>query len=345
MTLELKPFSIGGVKIEFPVVLAALAGYSDPPFRMVARSLGAPYCATEMLLDKSLLSKGKAQRRMTHLSEDDHPIAGQIIGGEPHVVADAAALLCRSGFDVIDLNFACPVRKTLARRRGGYLMKDPDRAVRIVRAVMAAVDRPVTLKLRRAFRENDTGCDAFWRIAAESFDAGVAAICLHGRSVEAKYTGPADWDFLAAAKRRFAGCTIVGSGDVLCPADALRMMAETGVDAVAVARGALGNPWFFRQVRDLVASRELYRPGIDEQGRLLAWHFEQACELYGEARGSKIMRKFGIKYARNHGSPRDVRAAFVAVKRPEDWRRVLEEFYGPGAQNPGAMVARTGPAE
>jgi tRNA-dihydrouridine synthase B len=225
------------------------------------------------------------------------------------------------------LNFACPVRKALSRRRGGFLMSRPKQALEIVRAVVGAVDRCVTLKMRRSFKEKDKTHDAFWEIAEGAFDAGVAAICVHGRSVEAKYTGPADWEFIAQVKRRFHDRTIVASGDVLEPPDALRMLAATGADAVAVARGVLGNPWFFRQVQDVAAGQPPYSPSIEEQKALLQRHFTHACTLYGPVRGPKIMRKFGIKYARLHPRPKEVRAAFLKVMRPEHWKTVLERFY------------------
>jgi len=327
MTSRLRPFRIGHITVEFPVVLASLAGYSDLTYRLICRQLGACYCTTEAMLDRQMLVNGKLRRRLVKLTDDDHPVAGQIMGNDPAIMAQSAGMLCEMGFDVIDLNFACPVRKVLSRRRGGFLMSQPGRVIEIVRAVSAAVDRPLTLKLRRAFNNSDIRHDDFLRIAEGAFDAGVAAICVHARSVEAKYTGRADWGFLAEVKRRFADRTVLGSGDVLCPADALEMLDRTGVDGVTAARGAIGNPWFFRQVRDLADGRGPYQPTLAQQRELLRWHFDQACELYGPKRGPKHMRKFGIKYARLHPQPARVRAAFVNVKRPQGWHDVLQEFY------------------
>jgi nifR3 family TIM-barrel protein len=328
MAVELRPFRLGGLTIGFPVVLAPLAGFSDLAYRLLCRRHGAVYCSTEMMLDKLLLVDGRLRRRLVQLDEQDHPVAGQLIGGKAETMATAARVLCEMGFDVVDLNLACPVRKALARRRGGYLMSEPQTAIAIVRAVLDAADRPVTVKLRQKFRSADDD-SAFWRIAEAALDAGAAGVCVHARSVEMKYTGRADWGFIAAVKRRFPQATILGSGDVLKAADALEMFDRTGVDAVAAARGVLGNPWFFRQVADLAAGRPAYQPSVAEQRELLAWHFEHACGLYGP-RTAKIMRKFGIKYARMHPEPQKVRAAFVNVARPEQWRAVLEEFYPSG---------------
>ena len=327
MTVELRPFRIGSVRVAGPIVLAPLAGYTDVAYRLICRRRGAPFCATEMALDRCMLVSGKLRNRLVRNIEEDHPLAGQLIGGDPATMAKAAQVMVNAGVEVVDLNFACPVRKALSRGRGGHMMRDPDRAVAITRAVLAAVECPVTMKLRQAFYRKDDTYDSFYRIAEAGFDAGVAAICVHARSVEIRYGGSADWGFLADVKRHFAEKTILGSGDVLEPAAALAMLEQTGVDAVSVARGALGNPWFFRQVLDLADGRAMHRPTLAEQRDLLRRHFVHACEIYGPVRGPKIMRKFGIKYARIHPTPRRVRIAFAAVRRPSDWMAVLGECY------------------
>ena len=324
----LNGFRIGDVEIDFPVLLAPLAGYSDLPYRQVCRNLGAPFCTTEMMLDRCLLVKPRKPQYISRTDDGDHPVAGQIIGNEPETMAAAAELLDRRGFDAIDLNFACPVRKALRRRRGGHLMRDPRLTVKITRAVIAAAGgRPVTLKLRRSFDESDRENEEFWRIAEGAFEAGTAAICVHARSVEAKYSGPSDWEFLASVKRHFGDKTIIGSGDIMTAPDAIAMFARTGVDAVSVARGALGNPWIFGQCRDLAAGREMYVPSLSEQKEVIADHFRRTALFYGERRATKNMRKFGIKYARMHPTPKKLRMAFVAVKNADDWFAVLDNFY------------------
>ncbi len=303
-----------------------MAGYTDLPYRLICRRLGADYCVTEMMLAKLLCQPGKLRNRLVKLADDDHPVAGQLLGNDPGEMAQAAGELAEMGFDIVDLNFGCPVRKALRRHRGGFMMSKPAQAVEIVRAVIDAVDIPVTVKLRMKFKDDDSE-DAFWQIAEESFDAGAAAVIIHARSVEAKYTGQADWGFIKRVAEHFPGKTIIGSGDVLKPQDAIDMLARTGVSAAAVARGALGNPWFFRQVEDIAAGRVPYEPSLAEQAKLLVDHMAGAVDLYGAVRAPKIMRKFGIKYARMHPHPRLVRAAFVAIKRPEHWQKVLDEFY------------------
>jgi len=307
-------------------VLAPLAGYTDLPYRLICREFGAPYCSTEMMLDRQMLLPGRLRRRLVHLDEADHPVAGQIIGSDPSVMASAAADLCGSGFDVVDVNFACPVRKVLARRRGGHLLRDPERAEAILRAVAAAVGRPFTVKLRTAF-DADSGPGAFWRIVEAAFDAGAAAVCVHARTVAQRYTGLADWAFLAEVKRRFAARTVIGSGDVTGPDAAVEMIRTTGADGAAFARAAIGNPWVFRHLRDRLTGREPRPPGLAEQRDVMQRQFEHTVALYGPRRGPRRMTKFGIKYARLHPTPAKARAAFAAARGPDGFRRVLDTFY------------------
>ena len=209
---------------------------------------------------------------------------------------------------------------------------DPERALATVRAVVEAVPgRPVTLKLRRAFRNADRTHESFWRIALGAFRAGVSAIAVHARSVEQKYTGRADWEFLAEVKRAFPDRTILGSGDVTNPAEALRMMAETGVDGVLAARGAIGNPWFFSQARDLAAGRPPRQPALDEQREVIDRHYRLACEAYDPRRGLKILRHFSLQYAKMHPRRTDLRNALVKVRTEDEWRDVIDRFYASDA--------------
>jgi tRNA-dihydrouridine synthase B len=327
MSLELKPLMLGDLNVGLPMILAPLAGYTDQAYRMLCRSLGAEYCATEMMLDKSLLISQKLRNRLVQPYQGDAPLAGQLIGNEPEEMAAAAVELQKMNLDVIDLNFACPVRKAIGRRRGGHLMRDPDRVVAIVRAVIDAVDLPVTVKIRKSFAEDDTTYDAMWQILEESFTAGASMVCVHARSVEALYRGRADWNVLARVKQSYPDRTIVGSGDVLSAQAGIDMMEQTGVDGVLAARGVLGNPWLFRQFRDIAAGREPYMPSLAEQAQVMRRHFDHVVELYGESKGARIMRKFGIRYGQMHPTPKKLRVAFVEVKNAKQWHAVIDKFY------------------
>ncbi len=327
VNFEIKPLRIGELEIGLPVVLAPLAGYSDRAFRCLCRRMGCEYCTSEMVLDRCVTARRRKPPAILAINEADHPVGGQLIGNDPETMATGARAICAMGFDVVDLNFACPVNKAMKRSRGGRMMDEPKQVVKIVKAVVDVCDRPVTLKVRQKFADADTE-ENFWYLAEGARDAGAAAITVHARSVEQKYMGTADWDFLKRVKEKFPDWTVIGSGDVLSPADALRMITETGVDASAVARGVLGNPWFFRQVKELIDGREPYQPDLAEQKQILIDHMDAAEELYGPIMGPKIMRKWGIRYARMHPHPKQVRMAFVEIKKPDDWREVIEKYYG-----------------
>lgn len=337
---------IGPFSFDFPVVQAALSGYSDLPMRLLARRFGAPYCLHEVVLDKSVVFSAKVRSKILGpMHPEDHPVAGQLMGAEPEVFAAGAVHLVEAGFDVVDINFGCPVRKVLGRCRGGYLLSTPDTAVEIVRAVRAAVPPmiPVTLKMRRGMDHTAESERNFFRIFDAAFEAGVAAITVHGRTVQQKYVGPSNWDFLAAVKRHAGDRVVLGSGDLFTARDIQRMLEHTGVDGVTVARGCIGNPWIFAEARALLSGRQLPEPpSVMEQGAIIRTHFDLTVTVYGERTAALILRKFGIKYAELHPHTKAVRMAFAAARNCEEWRAVLAEWYDPARAWP-IVVRKEGP--
>lgn len=332
----LRPLEIGTVKIGFPVVQAALSGYSDMAMRVVARRLGASYTLCEVVLDRLVLQGGRKTRRFLQIMDDEHPVGGQLMGSDPEQFAIAARELSDAGFDIIDINFGCPVKKVLGRCRGGYLLSQPATALEIVSRVRDAVGhhKPVTVKMRRGMDDSQQSCDNFLAIFDGAFSRGVAAITVHGRTVQQKYVGPSRWSFLRQVKDHAPHRTVLGSGDLFTAQDCVSMLRETGVDGVSVARGAIGNPWIFSRVRALMAGLPLPDPPtLHEQREVIQEHYRLACELYGPEIGARQMRKFGIQYARLHPRGLEVRDAFVSVRRPDDWQAVFEHWYakdGPG---------------
>jgi nifR3 family TIM-barrel protein len=328
---ELRPLEIGNVSIGFPVVQAALSGYSDGPMRIVARRLGAPYTLAEVMIDRFLLDLKDRVRTRRHLqvSDEEHPIGGQLMGSKPGQFGPAAQKLVAAGFDVIDINFGCPVKSAVGGCRGGYHLGQPDVALEIVSRVREAVPAsiPVTLKMRRGIDDSDDSRDCFFRILDGAFARGVAAITVHGRTVEQKYTGPSNWDFLREVKQHAGHRTILGSGDLFTAQACLDMLAHTGVDGVSVARGAIGNPWIFQQVQALAAGLPLPVPDVAEQRRVLQMHCD-LCQAHGGATGAiSTMRMFGIKFARMHPQHAEVRNDFAVTRSLDDWGRVLERRY------------------
>jgi nifR3 family TIM-barrel protein len=249
--------TIGPISLAAPFCQAGLAGYSDRAMRLVARKHGCPYAVTEALLDVILLSGGQGLKKSIDINDEDHPIAGQIMGSEPETMTRAAQILHKFGYDVIDLNFACPVKKIKNKARGGHMLLDVSRGVSILKAVRDSLppDVPTTISLRRGFDDSSESSDRFYEIVDTAFSYGYSAVRVHGRTVEQKYNGQAHWPFLREVKNRYPDRTILGSGDVFTAHDVVRMLEETGVDIVWIARGAIGNPWIFRHAAQLLSVR------------------------------------------------------------------------------------------
>jgi tRNA-dihydrouridine synthase B len=338
MKPELGELNIGCLNLDFPVVQAALSGYSDMPMRLIARRHGAPYTLCEVMLDKFVvqLKSRRRNRHFLHVADEEHPTGGQLMGADPQEFAPAALRLVESGFDVIDINFGCPVKKVLGRCRGGFHLSQPAVALEIVRRVRDAVPAsvPVTLKMRRGIDDSSESRDNFFTIFEGAFELGAAAITVHGRTVHQRYDGPSKWDFLRDLKQLAPKRVVLGSGDLFTAQACIDMMQFTGVDGVTVARGAIGNPWIFGQVRALAAGRLLPDPPtLHEQREVICEHYRLAEELYGADRCLPDMRKFAIKYARLHPNHLQVREDFCQVRLAGAWRDVLSKWYsadGPG---------------
>jgi nifR3 family TIM-barrel protein len=329
-----------------PFFQAGLAGYSDGAMRLVARAHGAPFCITEALLDRTLLLGGKGRRKEDPdliasecgLGEvednavagtNDHPIAGQIMGTLPDEMARAAELLVRMGYDVVDVNMACPVKKIRSSHRGGHFLREPDLAIEVLRAVRAAVPAhlPCTVKLRRSWDDDPDMVRAFERIFDAVYEMGYAWATVHGRTVVQKYEGYAKWETLRDIVRRRGDRLVFGSGDIWSAEDIFAMIDFCGVHAVSVARGCIGNPWIFRQARDLMAGRAPRLPTVAEQRQALLDHCRFAETIHGERGTGRRMRKFGIKFAAHHARAAEVKAAFIACETMPEWRAVIDRFY------------------
>ncbi|MBN1854242.1 MAG: tRNA-dihydrouridine synthase [Pirellulales bacterium] len=332
MTSHLPALVIGPITCDVPVMQAALSGYSDAPMRMIARRFGAPYTLCGVALDQFVLQLKKRQRNRHHLfiADEEHPVGGQLMGANPIDFGSAARQLVERGFDGIEINFGCPVKKVLGRYRGGYHLHQPAIALEIVARVRDAVPEsvPVTVKMRRGIDDSSGNRDKFFQIFDGAYMRGVAAITVHSRTVQQRYDGNADWDFLRKLKQHAGNRILIGSGDLLSAQTCVDRIRTTGVDGVAVARGAIGNPWIFQQIRALAAGQPLPDPpSLDEQRYVIAEHYRMAESLYGPRRCLPGMRKFAIQYSKLHPAHELVRDAFVQVKEPEGWAAVLNQWY------------------
>ncbi len=315
---------IGNIILDVPFFQAALSGYSDYAMRAVARDCGAPLVFAGAMLAKGVIHPRVFNNPLFGPGVDEHPVGAQLLGDDHETMAKAAKVLRQMGYDLIDLNFACPTPKVINRKRGGFLLTDPDKAMEIYTAVREAVDCPVTIKLRTGFDESSI--DGFWEIASRSVAGKVDAMIVHPRTVCQRFTGKANWQFLSEVKKRFPRTTIIGSGDLFSVDKILNNMKTSGVDGVSIARGAIGNPWIFSQLRE-GSGKSI--PSLDEQGRVISKHFHLVCKLYGEEKGIMHFRKFAIAYCKLHPQRKQVQKAFSSVKSTDEFPAVIRQWYGP----------------
>jgi len=323
------PLKLGEIELDVPFFQASLSGYSDRAMRRLAREFGAPFALTGVILAKSAAHPGVLRKPTYSPALDPHPVGAQLLGEEPHVMVRAAQCVVAAGYDLVDLNFACPVPKVLRRDRGGAILRDPDRALAIYRAVRDAVRVPVTVKLRIGFDHSEVHRDCFLEIYERLAGEGVDAVTVHARTVNEQYRGRADWSVLADLARRFPKVVLVGSGDVYEAADVTDRIADSGVSGVAVARGAVGNPWIFRDARALCEGRPLPPPPTPaEVGEVMLRHLELVLGLYTESKAIKYFRKFCPGYCRRHPRRRQAMIPLVTTKSANELVRLIREWFG-----------------
>lgn len=322
---------IGAIELKHPFVQAALSGYSDWAMRRLAREYGASYTIAEVMIDK-FVNEVKGTGKTAHhfrVDDDDHPVGAQLMGADPAMFEPAAQRLVAAGFDVIDINFGCPVKSAMGGCRGGYHLGQPHTAIEILTRVRDVVppEIPVTVKMRRGIDDSQLSRDNFFEILEAAYEIGVASVTVHGRTVEQKYQGPSCRDFLHDVKAVAGERTVLGSGDLFTAEDCVEMLHATGVDGVTIARGAIGNPWIFRQAHALLTTGELpVPPTVFEQREALSRHFELAAQSQAES-PLRALRKFGFKYARLHPRCAELRQAWGKLKSEDDWHRLIATFY------------------
>ncbi len=292
---------------EFPYILAPLAGYTDSPYRRIARYYGASLLWTEMISEHSLARFDEKIRPLYHYEEDEHPIGLQLFGKAVELFYPAAQKAEALGFDIIDINFGCPARKVTNGGSGSALMKDIKKAESIVKEVVRAVKIPVSIKIRSGWDDTVKNYLEFNRMAE---DNGVSMITLHPRTRALGFRGRADWTQIRELKEK-SKLFVVGSGDVMTADDALRMKNETGADAVMIARGSIGNPFIFRQIKD-----PAFTPSIRERIELCIRHFE-AMYLFRGSRACFEIRKFFTKYIKGFDGANEIRKELFLLKDRE----------------------------
>ncbi len=313
---------IGNITLEVPYFQASLAGYSDYAMRTIARDCGAPLVFAGAMLAKSVTNPKVFNSPTFRPGDDEHPIGAQLLGEDAEMMAKAARVVSKAGYDLIDLNFACPAPKVIRRKRGGFLLNDPDKVIEIYNAVREAVDCPVTMKLRTSF--NNESYDNFWNIASRAVTGGVDALIVHPRAVCQRFSGQANWQFLSEVKKRFSGVIIFGSGDLFSADTIKNNMKNSGVDGAVIARGAVGNPWIFSQLRE---GKDFNAPTLEQQGQVISKHFSLVCKLYGHKKGIRHFRKFTVAYCRLHPSRKKAQKALFSAKTAEEFLAAVDQWY------------------
>ena len=315
---------IGRHTIEPAVVLAPMAGVTDKPFRMLCKRMGAGLCVSEMTTsDPRLWHTQKSLRRMDHAGEPE-PVSVQIAGTEPEQLAEAARYNAAHGAEIIDINMGCPAKKVCNVAAGSALLRDERLVARILEATVAAVDVPVTLKIRTGWCRGSRNALAIARIAELS---GIAALSVHGRTRSDFYEGAAEYDTIAAVKAAVR-IPVIANGDIDSPPKARAVLAATGADAVMVGRAAQGRPWIFREIAHFLATGEaLPPPTLGEVRDLLLGHLEHLHAFYGEPQGVRIARKHLGWYAKERPDAAAFRVAVNAAESGERQAAMTRDYF------------------
>ena len=312
---------IGNLTIQHPYILAPMAGVTDLPFRLLCREQGAGLLCMEMVSAKALQYKNKNTKALLAIHPDEYPVSLQLFGSDPAVISEQAKAIEELPFQILDINMGCPVPKVVKNHEGSALMKDPSLVYEIVSRTVKAIQKPVTVKIRKGFDESSINAVEIAKIIEE---AGAQAVAVHGRTREQYYSGKADWEIIRKVKEAVK-IPVIGNGDVTCVEDAVRMQEQTGCDGVMIGRGARGNPWIFRELKSYDETGVIPpRPDVREIKAMMLRHARLQVEFKGEYLGIREMRGHVAWYTRGLRGSARLRDEINQVESYEELKELLD---------------------
>ena len=311
----MKHLKIGNVELKNRYILGPMAGVTDLPFRLLCKEQGAGLLCMEMVSAKAILYKNKNTESLLTIHPEELPVSLQLFGSDPKIMSEMAKRIEERPFAILDINMGCPVPKVVRNGEGSALMKEPKLVYDIVSAVVKAIDKPVTVKIRKGF---DDTCVNAVEIAKIIEEAGAAAVAVHGRTREQYYSGKADWDIIRQVKEAVS-IPVIGNGDVTSPQKAEELVRQTGCDGIMIGRGAQGNPWIFHQIlRWMETGEEEKKPDLQEVKEMILRHGRLLTEYKGEYTGVREMRKHVAWYTSGYPNSSKLRGRINEAQTLEE---------------------------
>jgi len=319
-------FAPGGIKLKTPFISPPLAGISSKPFRTLNRKFGCEFSFLEMIHCRSLAHSSKKTFELLKFTDDELPLGVQLLGENEDFILKALEKIEKYPFSLVDFNAACPKKKVVSKGEGATLLKTPKKLAGLLKAVVRNCSKPVSVKIRLGWNDASGALDA----ALLCEDAGIKAIFIHGRTRSQGYSGEVDYGTLAEIKKRIK-IPMIASGNILNAVMAKKMFDETGCDAITVARGSLGNPWIFREIKEYMEKGILLpRPGLKEVMEVMKFHFNLSNDFYGTKRGILHFKKFFIWYTRSFRGAKPLRRGIAGINTMEGIMDIMAGFEKTG---------------